>query len=280
MTDRDQLVAAVKEISRDPRRFQQLTEEDKREYGEPAIFVLNPPPSDDPASERKRRNWIAWRGAPYPAERHAEYVFNCADLADDNHPRILLSAVLDIHAGLDTYIAQFDKKKRYAVTGRKAYNAGFTTGEISPAKYAEDIWQIIHSSAERQGRAIAETFDERPRDHSFPDYETFRDAEYKDICVGAFAPDGQLVAYILGKRVGDHVQYDEIMGHRAYLAQDVVGLAHYAFLQRVLEQEQVPRCLNYGPWYSGANAFSAEGGLNFWKRKNRFRPAYLINASC
>ena len=80
-------------------------------------------------------------------------------------------------------------------------------------------------------------------------------------------------------RVGDHVQYDEIMGHADHLGNDVMYLLHYAFVQLCVENAAPPRCLNYGSWYSGANPFSPQGGLNRWKRKVNFKPAYLILAS-
>jgi len=274
-----EFLAAVRGAASDPARFQPLTSEDREVYGDPAFVLLDPPLTDDPASAEKRRCWLDWRGAPYPAERHSEYVFLPRDL-DEPHPRILLSAVLDVGAGLERHLAQFDKKQRYDVTGRKAANAGFFACAIRPADHAAEIWSIIHSTDRRQGRPISESFRTRSQNYTFPEYKVYTDPAYRDICIGAFSPDRRLVAYILGKRVGDHVQYDEIMGHVDFVHMNVMLLAHHAFLKAVTKQETIPRCLNYGPWYSGANAFSSDGGLNFWKRKNRFRPAYLIAACC
>src|SRR5262245_36364629 len=122
-------------------------------------------------------------------------------------------------------------------------------------------------------------FLDRARNHDFPDYIEYGDPNYNDICCGAFAPDGTLAAYLLGKRVGEHVQYDEIMGHAAHIANDVMYLLHFEFLRLCMQSPAPPQCLNYGSWYSGANPFSAEGGLNRWKRKVNFKPAYLILAS-
>lgn len=272
------LSGAIKDIWRDDKRFQQLTAEDREIYGEPQLDFLNPPSSDDPLSERKRCNWIQWRAAPYPAQRHAEYLFRADDLGTEQ-PRILISATLDVSGGLDSYLANFNKKQRYQITGRKSGNAGFVARTIFPREHAEEIWKVIHSSQERQGRAIANMFEQRPKAFDFPDYVNYSDPNYLDICVGTFSPEGEMVAYILGKRVGDHVQYDEIMGHNDYLSYQVVNHAHFYFLEQVLKQEVIPRCLNYGPWYSGVNAFSREGGLNLWKRKSNFRPVYLISAS-
>lgn len=277
--EHDQFINFIKRNWHNPERFQQLTVEDRNQFGEPELVFLDPPASEDLASERKRRNWLDWRAAPYPADRHSEYLFRPDDLTGD-HPRFLLSAVLDVSNGLDSYLGQFNKKQRYQITGRKAANTGFSTQTISPAEHTGEIWDIIHSSEERQGRTIAASYDNRPRNFHFPDYSGFVDPNYQDVCVGGFSPDGKMVAYILGKRVGDHVQYDEIMGHDDYVATHVMFLVHNAFLKEVVESEKVPKCLNYGPWYSGLNAFSAQGGLNFWKRKTRFRPAYLITASC
>lgn len=265
-------------LLKNPARFQQLTEADREIYGAPAIVHLEPPPSSDIMAAEKRQRWLEWRGAPYPAKRHSEYVFR-APQDFRSGPRILLSAVLDVSDGLDKYLAGFNKRQRYKVTGRKASNLGYVARPIRPAEHSAEIHAIIHSSKERQGRPIAAPFDERPVDHGFPNYAEFSDPAYADICVGVFAPEGGLAAYLLGKRVGHHVQYDEIMGHTDHLAHEVMDLLHYAFLQRCLEQEIVPTCLNYGPWYSGRDPYSPASGLNFWKRKFRFRPAYLITAS-
>lgn len=275
--DIGEIEAAIRNAWHIPERFQQLTDEDRKIFGEPGLVFLNPPISGDSSCAIKRQNWLAWRAAPYPAERHSEYLFRVDDL-NTGHPRILVSAVLDVATGVDQYLAQFNKKQRYQVTGRKAANAGFTTRIINPAEHAGEIWDIIHSSYERQGRGIAKIYDTRPRDHDFPEYLDFVDPNYKDICIGGFSPDGRMVAYILGKRVGDHVQYDEIMGHAEFVATQVMFLVHFAFIEEVLQQETIPKCLNYGPWYSGVNPFSSRGGLNFWKRKTRFCPAYLITA--
>lgn len=264
----------------DAKRFQQLTDEDRAEFGAPELWRLDPPETDDPGAREKRRRWLEWRAAPYPAERHSEYLFRVPGDLEGPASRILISAVLDSGPGIDAYMEGLDKKRRYQIEGRKPRNMGYTTAPINhPRAHAGAIHAIIHSSTQRQGRAIAPMFDQRPADHAFSDYDLCNDSNYKDICTGVFTPDGTLAAYLLGKRVGDHVQYDEIMGHADHLGNDVMYLLHFAFLQQCLEQEVVPRCLNYGPWYSGQDPYSARSGLNFWKRKARFRPAYLIAAS-
>lgn len=267
-------------LLRDTKRFQQLTGEDRAEYGAPELCRLDPPETDDPVAQEKRRRWLEWRAAPYPAERHSEYLFRVPGDLKEEAPRILISAVLDPGLGIDAYMEGLDKKRRYQIEGRKPRNLGYSTAPINhPREHAGAIYAIIHSSTQRQGRAIAPMFDQRAVDHDFADYDLCSDANYRDICTGVFAPDGTLAAYLLGKRVGDHVQYDEIMGHADHLPNDVMYLLHFSFLRQCLEQESVPRCLNYGPWYSGQDPYSARSGLNFWKRKTRFRPAYLITAS-
>jgi len=274
------LQSTLVELLGNEKRFQQLTEEDRAEFGVPELCRLDPPGTSDPAAQKKRRCWLEWRGAPYRASRHSEYLFRIPGDLEKPAPRILISAVLDPGVDINAYLEGLDKKRRYQLQGRKPRNMGYTTAPIfHPRDHAAAIHAIIHSSRERQGRVIAPMFDKRPADYDFPEYDTCADPSYRDICTGVFAPDGTLAAYILGKRVGDHVQYDEIMGHVEHLANDVMYLLHFAFLQQCLEQECIPRCLNYGPWYSGRNPYSAGSGLNFWKRKTRFRPAYLITAS-
>jgi len=263
----------------DPDRFQQLTDEDKAQYGSPGLEMLAPPLTGDADCDRKRGNWIDWRAAPYSAKRHSEYLFEPEKDLGGQHARILISAVMPTPVDMDAYLAGIHRDRRYTVRGKKAENRGYRARGIAPAEHGDEIYEIIHSSKDRQGRPIAEMFDARPRTWRFPDYMAFSHPEYRDICVGVFDPEGVLVAYLLGKRVGHHVQYDEIMGHAEHVGNDVMYLLHFYFLQQCAEQEVVPVCLNYGPWYSGENPYSAMGGLNHWKRRIGFRPAYLILAS-
>jgi hypothetical protein len=254
--------------------IQPLTAEDLDCYGDPVLIELCPPATADDRSNRKRVDWIAWRAAPYPAERHSEYL-----LFPEDHetPRIMLSAMLALPESLDAYVRGDDRKKkqRYTVGGRRAMSKGYVYGAIAPAEYAADIYAIVHSSQERQGRAIVSRYSGRPPNWDFSEYRPYIDPNYRDICTGVFDSNGTLVAYLLGKRVGEHVQYDEIMGHHDHLANDVMYLLHLGFVDQCLREENPPLHLQYGAWYSGVDPFSSKGGLNKWRRRIGFRPAYL-----
>jgi hypothetical protein len=273
------LTAGIDARLADPKAFQPLTDFDRERYGTPELVWLAAPVTEDPSCEEKRRHWIEWRAAPYPAARHSEYL---AHPAIDNEaaapPRILLSAILRPPRDLDSYFQSAPKDRRYTLRGTKATNRGYIARPFRPAEHAAAIWDIVHSSTERQGRPIAEMFRERPKDWPFPSYADFTHPEYRDICVGVFLGD-TLVAYLLGKRVGSHVQYDEILGHAEHVANDIMYLLHHAFLAACLAEDVVPACLNYGPWYSGRQPYDPHGGLNAWKRRIGFRPGYLILAS-
>lgn len=273
-----------------PPSFQRLIQEDQARYGEPAMIILTPPPPRNDRCETKLRNWLQWRAASYPAPRHSEYLYRPeidspvggagGGGGTGGGPKIMLSAVMPAPASEEAYLAEIAPDRRYDVRGKKAANRGYTARAIAPREHAEGIWHIIHSSDQRQSRPIAPMFLDRPRDHDFPEYIDYGNPSFDDICCGVFAPDGALAAYLLGKRVGEHVQYDEIMGHSDHIASDVMYLLHFAFLRLCMQSPAPPQCLNYGAWYSGANPFSTEGGLNRWKRKVNFKPAYLILASC
>lgn len=265
----------------DKTRFQQLINEDCELFGKPGLFFIDPPESNDAQSNKKLADWVAWRAAPYPVTRHSEYLFKYSNDFIGKGPRILVSAILNLaeYNNPEEYVQQFNAKQRYNITGRKAQNLGYIAKTIIPQDHSEDIFNIIHSTQNRQGRPVASLYLNRPIDYNFPDYIDYQDANYKDICAGVFSNNGQMVAYLLGKRVGDHVQYDEIMGHNDHVVNHVMFYLHYYFIQICFEQEIIPRCLNYGPWYSGADPYDIKKGLNYWKRKNRFQPAYLITAS-
>ena len=261
-----------------PNSFQRLIPEDIAEYCQPKLIHLYPPETNDPAAENKREKWLTLRAAPTPAQRHSEYLHR-PDRDGNTGPKILISAVMATLPSMEVYLKQFKSKRRYKIQGRKALNAGYTAGPVQPSNYSREIYAIIHSSTNRQGRSIADAYVERSPDYNFPYYQGFVDPNYKDICCGVFSPINELVAYLLGKRVGHHVQYDEIMGHMEHIKNDVMYLLHYQFLLQCMDTPTPPQCLNYGPWYSGINPFSPQGGLNRWKRKIRFKPAYLILAS-
>jgi hypothetical protein len=269
----------ISHLLTDKKRFQQLTSDDFDVYGTPEIIELTPPKSNDPKCSKRIEKWIDWRAAPYPAKRHSEYLFlPDKDLTGDA-PRILISAVLRPPQSIDDYLAQYSKKRRLTVSGRRAQNNGYYARSIKPNKEAKGIWDIIHSSDSRQGRGIAPMFADRSPDYEFSNYEQSNDANYQSICTGVFSDKDQLVAYLLGYRIGDHVQYDEIMGHHDHFQFGIMYFLHLNFLKQCLEQEIVPQCLNYGPWYSGADPYSPTKGLNYWKRRTGFKPAYLIAAS-
>lgn len=262
----------------DAARFQQLTEHDLETNGAADQISLDPPATICAVGEERCKNWLEWRAAPYPADRHSEYLFR-SDLDQVTGPRILLSAVMNPPKSIEEYLAGYSKKRRIVVSGRRAHNNGYISRPIDPIIEAGGIWEIIHSSESRQGRKIASMYDERPKNYGFPNHTFCEDPNYNSVCSGVFSKSGELVAYLLGSRVGNHVQYDEIMGHHDHFRFDVMYFLHIQFLRQCLEQEVVPQCLNYGPWYSGENPFSPTGGLNFWKRRVGFRPAYLIAAS-
>ena len=265
-------------LTRNQPTFQRLIEDDERKYGSPEPLIVRPPEPRNEACRRKLDNWLAWRGASYPAQRHSEYLHFESDDPDDG-PKILISAVMKTPADMEEYLGSIAQNRRYDVRGSKALKHGYTARPINPAEEAENIWRVIHSSDQRQGRAISPMFGDRAPDHDFPGYAPAGDPWFEDICCGVFAPDGALAAYLLGKRVGEHVQYDEFMGHADHLQYHVMYHLHFAFLKMCALCEHPPQCLNYGSWYSGANPFALQGGLNRWKRKVKYKPAYLTLAS-
>jgi len=263
----------------DSGRFQQLTSRDAELFGRPEIVRLDVPTTDDPIASVKRERWFTLRGAPQPAERHSEYLYIRPGDDDGDHPRILISAVLDVSEGsIEDYLSRLPGRHRHYVSALSPREHGYTTTRIDPADYAAEIAAIIRSSDRRQGRQIAEPYRSRPEDYDFPDYGPNCDPRFRDLCFGVLSPQGRLVAYLLGKRIGDHVYYDEIMGHADALPNGVMYLLHRAFLEGCLAEDVIPRCLHYGPWYSGAEPFDHTKGLNLWKRRTGFRPAYLTAA--
>lgn len=257
---------------------QQLTDADTLLYEAAKPLFLMPPPTSCRAAIKKQQNWFKWRGASYAADRRAHYlhIHNSSEAVMENH-KVLISAVLEPSSAFE-YISKYASKKlRYQLKGAKATNLGYYTKSLShPKHYSQEIYNVIHSSDKRQGRSIAPMFALRESSCNFENCLEVSDHNYQDINLGVFSKNDELVGYILGRRVGDHIQYDEIMGHDDHLGNHIMYLLHFEFLRECLKQKKAPTCLNYGPWYSGINPFSPDGGLNRWKRRYGFRPAYLV----
>jgi len=255
-------------------KFQKFVEEDVQVYNQPIDLNINPPFSNDPLSENKRQKWIQLMGAPFQDKRHSEYVcFKNKDIKKN----ILISAVLVLPFNLDQFFKKMRSDSRSNLKGNAAKNKGYFVKHILPNDYAADIYEIIHSCDKRQNRKISKHILDRPSNYKFEKYKDFKDKNFQDICLGVFDQLKILRGYILGFRVGDHVFYDEIMGHALFLKDNIMHFLHYYFVRSCLQLEIVPKYLNYGPWYSGNNPFDISSGLNLWKRKLGFRPAYLIS---
>lgn len=259
-----------------PPNRQQLTPADRTQYGEPAVIELDPTPPRTPLAAQKLRDWLAWRGAPYPADRHSEYLFLPGD--EGSSPKILVSAVLRTPETFAGYIADSPRRRRAHLRANLALRHGYEGARIDPGQHSAAIHEIIHSSQQRQGRPIVERFAVRPPDHDFASARTTGDPRYDDLCVGVFR-GGLLAAYLVGRRVDDHVVYEEIMGHADHLDNGIMWLLHRTFLETAAAAAPRPKWLHYGAWYSGVDPFSPTGGLNAWKRKARFKPAYLTHVS-
>lgn len=255
--------------------FQPLIPEDLARFGEPILAFIEMPVPETASARHKLIDWVNWRAAPYPADRTGQYLFIPGV---DEGAKILVSAVMRTPDSIPAYIESLRSKDRYTVRGRKASARGYSARGINPSDHSRDIFAIVHSAQRRQGRPLAAMFADRSADFDFSAYRSTGDPRFDDICSGVFLGD-ELVAYLLGKRVGHHVQYDEIMGHADHLHNDIMYLLHFHFLQMCVDGQSPPEWLNYGPWYSGSDPFSPKGGLNRWKRKVGFKPGFLTLAS-
>lgn len=258
--------------------FQSVLESDESRFGAPTIRKLTIPSATNAADRRKISNWISWKGAPYAAKRHSEYLLLPSYLAKEPQ-RLLVSAVIHGLVSIEQYLSELGSNRRSKLKWKEATSRGFVAKKIRPEERAAEISEIITSSNERQGKPIDPRFLQRGPRHRFLEYSEDFGRELKDLCVGVETSRGSLVAYLLGKRVGDHIFYDEIMGHAEYLQYGVVDLMHIFFLEKSLEIESSSLVLHYGSWYSGSHARDPSQGLNRWKRNRGFRPAYLTLSS-
>lgn len=90
---------------------------------------------------------------------------------------------------------------------------------------------------------------------------------------GAVRTDKRLVGYIRLRRNGEYALYSQLLGHGDYLRYGIMYHLHFTVLrwlvEPTMEHARGITELVYGAWESGGP------GLQRWKKKNLFGPAYL-----
>lgn len=173
---------------------------------------------------------------------------------------------------------------------KKAERQGFVCKPFFHDLFIPDIVAINHSKKERCGRQMSEPYRRSVEEMggSPTRYQEVRPPDcpvHYDYWWGVFASepgyqqgevttDERLVAYIRLRRNGNYALYGQILGHGDYLKYGIMFFLHFSIVRWILARKDPCTVglenLIYAGFYQGKE------GLQLWKKKMLFEPAYLI----
>lgn len=169
------------------------------------------------------------------------------------------ASILDL-SSMDEYLAEHRTARKRAARSRRR---GYMFGPFERSDYVDDIHSINLSAPERQGKPMSKGYVDRPSFEPLPDYPCARHAIRT---YGVFRAAGRrLVAYLVLYLCGDIALVSQILGHDAYLADDIMYLLVVEALADTLERSG-PTVVFYNRHDSGTD------GLRFFKERLGFRP--------
>jgi hypothetical protein len=146
-------------------------------------------------------------------------------------------------------------RKRSSHSGR----LGYVAQPIDRSQHLDEIYAINTSLPERQGRAMAAAYQERPEHAPLPAYPCPR---HRIDEWGVMSSDGVLVAYLVLYVCGDLVMVSQILGHGDHMQNDVM----YLLMLHALERVPLPATVFYNRHDSGTD------GLRYFKERLGFQP--------
>jgi len=170
-----------------------------------------------------------------------------------------LKAIKKIHKG-STY---------YAL--RKAEKEEFVCKPFNLLANIENMIEINTSKPIRQGRPMDSFYSSEDKYRKF--YKKFKEQSpdacpfHYDVLFGCFSGD-KVVGYIRLRRMGNFVQYAQLLGHGDYLKDGIMYLLHFHVMKWIFENTDAKYL-----WYSWWNR--GKGGVIMWKRKVGFEPYEL-----
>ena len=192
----------------------------------------------------------------------------------------------------DQYIARAKRRYKGNVLrdARKSDQQGYICKPFVRELFIPDIVAINHSKEERSGGPMKETYlrsvedmggaPKKPVELKPPECPVHYDCWW-----GVFSPepgykqgdvvtDERLLAYIDLRRVGNFALYSLILGHGDYLKYGIMYRLHFTILEWLCNnKDRYAHGLDhlvYAGYYQGGE------GLQLWKKKTLFEPAYLV----
>lgn len=166
-------------------------------------------------------------------------------------------ALLVLPQSLDEWRAEHRTARKRADRARRR---GYRFSAIARHDRAAEIYAINTSAAERQGRPMTKGYRQPPSQTPLPDYPCPLHAVRT---YGVETLHGRLVAYLFVVRSGALALVSQILGHAAYLEDEIM----YLLVEGAIGREtRWPGLLVYNRWDSGSD------GLRFFKARLGFEP--------
>jgi len=192
-------------------------------------------------------------------------------------PRIV-AAVIDCRQSFQPLHDEIKKRHKgnFLREAKKASHK-YSVATFKPSDLADRIEEINKSRPVRCGATMPPDY-HRSADELRIAYRNEPWCNCRDhgsVWWGVFAYDDAngLVGYINLKRYGDLALYSTILGYGDRMGDGIMPLLHLEIMQdSLLLGDNGINLLMYAGWYDGIGK-----GLNLWKRKAGFSPAWLFN---
>ena len=165
-------------------------------------------------------------------------------------------SVLEIPDSVDEWAAEHRTARKRAA---RAQRRGYYWRELRREQHPNAIHAINTSADRRQGRPMDPSYRTPPAFSPLPAYPCERHAIR---CTGVWTDGGILVAYLTMYRAGDLALVSQILGHAAYLEDEIMYLLFAGALTR--EIAAGPGIVVYNRHDSGTD------GLRFYKERLGF----------
>jgi hypothetical protein len=208
----------------------------------------------------------------------------------------LINASLDLnqYSSYEDYFQICKSKYKGAVIrqAKKSDKMGFICKRFNQKLFVPDIVEINHSKEVRSGgtmkssyRRSVEEMGGYPKTYmqfslpQCPIHYNMSWGIFQSVpgrLLGDVLVDEKLLGYINFKRIGDLAVYSKILGHGDYLNYGIMYKLHFSILEWIFSRENeytngIEHIL-YATWNSGGQ----DSGLQQWKKKTLFHPAYWI----
>jgi hypothetical protein len=220
-------------------------------------------------------------------------MLNYFGLQGHNLPERKINALLDIKKfqGYEAYLNACKGISKAAIirNAKKAARNGIICRTFSYRQWSQDVLEVNSSLPTRHGKPLPAYYHQLEYDY----WVDSQPSNPEEICCplhyvlwwGAFISDSnaqkeeRLIGYIRFERIGSIGIYSKILGHGDFLKLGTMFSLHLNICQWLFSKSNVTTgidCILYSKWDSGGDG----GGLQRWKKKCLFEPAFPVIVDC